>query len=181
MADDRHGALKRWEKARQWAAMRSEADLVLAGPPAWCRVKTAAGDPAERLQVFVVLVFSGDLSLVKIHREPFPDGLPGPYWLARQGILWPEYLPEVVRYYRSDLEVSEPFRLKKKIGATLLDRLAALPANWLPGVFTKMRESGILPGCKPLTKLTCPSVLVWENRKSFFQDFKEAPGLSTQG
>jgi hypothetical protein len=169
MFDDRHRALKRWERARQWAALEKEPELV--GPAASCRFKRPTGG-SDRIPVFIVEIFAKDLVCVKTCAEPCPPDAPGPFWLVRDGIDWAEYLPRVIRHYRVGLPVPVPFRPLRKIGGELVSRLESLPTASLPEVFGKMREGGLLPRAQPLTQATCPSCLPWDRIRSLFQDFK---------
>jgi hypothetical protein len=172
MSDDSHRALKRWEKARQMASVRGEAEL--AGPAALCRVKTRTGDP-DRIPVFVVTLFDKDLTCVKAMREPVPDGVPGPWWLVRGGIVWEEYLRSIVRHYSLGLAVPHPFKPVRKIGSEIVSHLGTLPDTALPQVFAKLRESGLLPWLPGLSRETCPETLPWENIRACFQDFLGEP------
>lgn len=172
MSDDSHRALKRWEKAKQMASVRGEAEL--AGPAALCRVKTRDGDQ-ERIPVFVATLFAKDLACVKAVREPVPEGVPGVWWLVRGGILWEEYLRGIVRHYSLGLVVPHSFRPVRKIGSEIVSHLGALPDTALPQVFDKLRDSGLLPRLPDLSRETCPETLPWENIRACFQDFQGEP------
>ena len=141
MRDERHMAMKRWERARQLATL--ERDPVLNGPAALCRFPGGAED--IRIPVFIVEIFTQDLACVKVCEEPAPSGLAGPFWLVRGGIQWEEYLPKVVDRYRQGAATPFPFRPLRKLGGELVARLAALPASALPEVFAALREAGLLP------------------------------------
>ena len=168
MSDDSHRALKRWEKARQMASVRGDPDL--AGPPASCRVRTTAGE-LDRFPVYVVSMFSKDLTCVKAIRDPVPEGVPGSWWLVRGGIRWDEYLRGIVRHYSLGLAVPGPFKPVRKIGSEIITHLGTLPDAALPQVFAKLRESGLLPTLPALSRETCPNALPWENIRACFQDF----------
>ncbi len=174
MIDDRHRALKRWERARQMSGL--EADPELSGPLAWCRVRSKSQDPEEKLRVYVVRIFAKDFVCVRAHVEPIPEGLPGPCWLVRGGIRWDEFLRGIVQHYRSGLSVPEPFHPVRKIGAEIITRMESLPDRELAAVFAKLREVGMLPGLQPLSRTTCPTALPWENLRACFQDFQEVTG-----
>ncbi len=173
MSDDNHRALKRWERARQMAGVRSDPDL--AGPLAYCQVLSpVANGPmaAEgRIPVFIVAMFAKDLTCVKACREPIPAGLPGAWWLVRGGIRWEEYLRCIVKHYSVGLPVPAQFHPVRKIPAEIINQLISLPDTALPPVFTKLRESGLLPVLPMLSRETCPLVLPWENIRASFQDF----------
>lgn len=169
MFDDRHRSLKRWERARQLAALEKEPELV--GPAAPCRLQVPSGQ-ALRIPVFIVEIFAKDLVCVKACAEPGPPEAPGPFWLVRNGIDWAEYLPQVIRHYRAGIPVPAPFRPVRKIGGELVSRLESLPAVSLLEVFAKMREGGLLPPARPLTQANCPSCLPWDRIRSLFQDFR---------
>ncbi|HKP97677.1 MAG TPA: hypothetical protein VJ385_18185 [Fibrobacteria bacterium] len=175
MSDERHRALKRWERARQLAGVRGDPDLV--GPPAYCRVRTASGGP-DRIAVFLVALFAKDLTCVKACREPLPEGMRNAWWLVRGGIRWEEYLRGVVRHYGAGLPVPAQFQPLRKIGSGIVDQLASLPDAALPSVFAKMRDSGLLPALPALSRETCPQALPWEHIRACFQDFagEEATG-----
>jgi hypothetical protein len=168
VSDDNHRALKRWERAKQMAAVRSDPDLT--GPPALCRIKGGAGD-LERIPVFVVAMFAKDLTCVKAVREPVPEGVPGAWWLVRGGIRWEEFLIGIVRHYTLGLPVPYGFRPVRKLGSEIVSQMAGLPGTALPQVFAKLRDSGLLPGLPALSRETCPSALPWENLRACFQDF----------
>jgi len=172
MSDDSHRALKRWERAKQMAAVRSDPDLT--GPAALCRVRTKAGDQ-ERIPVFVVSLFAKDLTCVKAVREPVPDGVPGAWWLVRGGIRWEEFLRGIVRHYTLGLPVPYAFKPQRKIGSEIVSHLGTLPDAALPPVFAKLRESGLLPLLPALSRETCPETLPWENIRACFQDFLGEP------
>lgn len=186
MFEDRHRALKRWERARQLAVLEREPEI--SGPAALCRVKGPAREgtgPEVRIPVYIVQIFAKDLACVKACEEPPPAGAPGPFWLVREGITWTEYLPLVVRHYRAGLPVPEPFRPARKLGGELLSRLESLPPASLPEVFAKMREAGLLPSLATLSQANCPPCLAWDNLRAVFQDFKDAvksgPGNAAEG
>lgn len=168
MEDERHRALKRWERARQLAGVRADPDLT--GPPAHCRI-IAKGDAPDRIAVYVVALFAKDLVCVKACREPVPGGMPYSWWLVRGGIRWEEYLPGIVRHYAAGLTVPAPFIPVRKIGSEIVAHLASLPGTALPAVFDKLRESGLLPALPGLSRETCPAALPWENIRACFQDF----------
>ncbi|MDB5049737.1 MAG: hypothetical protein JWO30_2808 [Fibrobacteres bacterium] len=168
MSDERHRALKRWERAKQMAAVRADPDLV--GPPAYCRVRTPAGD-RERIPVYIVTLFAKDLTCVKACREPLPDGFTGAWWLVRGGILWEEHLRGIVRHYAGGLPVPFQFHPIRKIGSEIVNHLGSLPDEALPAVFAKMRDSGLLPALPTLSRETCPQALPWEDIRACFQDF----------
>lgn len=170
MSDEGHRALKRWEKARQWAAMQSDPDLV--SPPAWCLVKTASDAATDRILVYIVDLFAGDLTCVKACREDAYPGYPGGYWLVRGGIRWEEYLRGIVRHYSLGLAVPTPFRPLRKIGSEIIDQLSALPDAGLCPVFAKLRDSGLLPPMPVLGRDNCPQALAWETIRGSFQDFQ---------
>lgn len=171
MMDDRHRALKRWERARQYATL--EKDPVLCGPAALCRIKAVPEGAAEScIPVFIVEIFTKDLACVKTCEEPAPQGVPGPYWLVRGGIRWEDYLIRIVSHYRLGMAVPVPFRPLRKLGGELVSRLESLPGNSLEEVFAKMRESGLLPTLQPLSQSNCPSTLPWDQMRALFQDFK---------
>lgn len=174
MSDDSHRALKRWEKAKQMASVRGEAEL--AGPAALCRIKARQGDQ-DRIPVFVVTPFARDLTCVKAIREPVPEGVPGPWWLVRGGIRWEEYLRSIVRHYSLGLVVPHSFRPVRKIGSEIVSHLVTLPDTALTQVFDKLRESGLLPRLSELSRETCPETLPWENIRACFQDFQDEPRL----
>lgn len=170
MSAEDHGALKRWERARQMSGLVH--DPPMAGPPAWCRIRPLAGGPSE-IPVFILEIFNPDLVCVKACAEPAPTAMPGPIWMVRGGISWEDYLPGVVDHYRAGLPVPQPFKPRKKIAPVLLDHLKALPREKLPEVFLKMREEGMLPALPGLTKHTCPVYLPWAQLRAHFQDFRE--------
>lgn len=172
MSDDSHRALKRWEKAKQMASVRGEAEL--AGPAALCRIRSRDGNQ-ERIPVFVVTLFDKDLTCVKAVREPVPEGVPGAWWLVRGGIRWEEYLRGIVRHYSLGLIVPHPFRPVRKIGSEIVSHLGTLPDTVLPQVFSKLRDSGLLPRLPALSRETCPETLSWENIRACFQDFQGDP------
>lgn len=167
MSDERHRALKRWERAKQMAAVRAEPELT--GPPAWCRVKGI--DKEARFPVYIVSMYAKDLTCVKSCRETVPDGIRGQWWLVRGGIRWDEFLRGIVRHYRVGLPVPGPFRPVRKIGSQIVDQLETLPDSALPPVFDKMRETGLLPALSILSRETCPQALPWEDIRACFQDF----------
>jgi hypothetical protein len=183
--EDRHRALKRWERARQLAGL--EKDPVIRGPAARCRTSVPAGDLEAWVPVYIVQIFAQDLVCVKACEEPAPPGAPSAYWLVRGGIRWEEYLPLVARQYRLGMPVPESFRPLRKLGGELVARLEALPATSLPEVFGKLREAGLLPRLEPLSQANCPSCLTWDQMRSLFQDFTEGgprspePAGGTQG
>jgi hypothetical protein len=168
MPDERHRALKRWERARQMAAVRSDPNLV--GPVAYCRVRTPQND-RERIPVFIVALFAKDLTCVKAFSESLPEGLQGAWWLVRGGIRWEEYLRGIVRHYGAGLPVPGQFQPIRKIGSEIVGHLSSLPDAALPPVFAKLRESGLLPALPALSRETCPQALPWENIRACFQDF----------
>lgn len=169
MSDDSHRALKRWEKARQWAAVKGDPEL--AGPPAWCRVKPVSKDGEPRVPVHIVHLYSGDLTCVKAYGESAPEGLSGSYWLVRGGIRWEDYLRGIVRHYALGRPVPAPFRPVRKIGSEIIDHLGTLPDTALPPVFEKMRETGLLPRLEILSRENCPQALAWDTIRASFQDF----------
>lgn len=173
MIDDRHRALKRWERARQMAGL--DADPDLSGPLAWCRVRSLEKNPEQKIRVYVVRLFAKDFVCVRAHVEPIPEGVPGPCWLVRGGIRWDEFLRGIVGHYRSGLSVPEPFRPARKVGTEIITQMENLPDRDLPAVFSKLREVGMLPVLQPLSRTTCPTALPWENLRACFQDFQE-PG-----
>lgn len=171
MRDERHLALKRWERARQLAAL--ERDPVLSGPAALCRFPGETGE--FRIPVFIVQIFPKDLACVKVCEDPPPPGMAGPFWLVRNGIQWEDYLPRIVDRYRYAASLPEPFRPRRKLAGDLVARLAALPGSALPEVFATLREAGLLPPLLPLTQSTCPACLPWDQLRSLFLDFKDSP------
>lgn len=168
MQDEGHRALKRWERARQMAGIRSEPEL--SGPIAHCRIRGVAGSP-ETIQVHVIALFAGDFAFVKALREPAPEGVPGPEWMVRGGLDWERFLRDVVRHYRAGLRVPVPLAPLRKLPGELLDRMHALPDRSLPEVFSKLRETGLLPFWPVLARETCPPGLPWEDMRARFQDF----------
>jgi len=173
MSDESHRALKRWEKARQWAAVQADPDL--ASPPAWCLVKTGSGKGTERIPVYIAHLFAGDLACVKACREDAFPGYSGGYWLVRGGIRWEEYLKGIVRHYTLGLDVPAPFRPVRKIGSEIIDQLSALPDAALCPVFAKLRDSGLLPTTPVLSRDNCPQALAWDTLRGTFQDFQGRP------
>jgi hypothetical protein len=176
MSDDSHRALKRWERAKQLAAVRSDPDLI--GPAANCRVHSIGVDQGEasvplRVPVFIVAMFAKDLTCVKACREPLPPGLSGACWLVRGGIRWEDYLRAIVTHYGAGLPVPAQFQPTGKIASEIITHLKALPDSLLPSVFSKLRDSGLLPGLPALSRETCPLALPWENIRACFQDFLE--------
>lgn len=171
MFEDRHRALKRWERARQLAGL--EKDPVIRGPVARCRTRVPAGDSEGSIPVYIIQIFAQDLVCVKACEDPAPVGAPATYWVVRGGIRWEEYLPLVARQYRLGMPVPEPFRPVRKLGGELVARLEALPTTYLPEVFRKLREGGLLPRLEPLSQANCPSCLAWDQLRSLFQDFRE--------
>lgn len=172
MSDESHRALKRWEKARQWAAV--QADPELSSPPAWCLVKTGSETGTERILVYIVNLYAGDLTCVKACREDAYPGYNGGYWLVRGGIRWDDYLRGIVRRYALGLPIPAPFRPVRKIGSEIIDQLAALPDTALRPVFAKLRDSGLLPPTPILSRDNCPQALSWETIRGSFQDFQGA-------
>ena len=170
MLDEQHRALKRWEKARQLSAVRSEPHL--AAPLAQCRIRPEGADPEARTPVYIVAMFAKDLTCVKAFGDAAPEGLPGAYWLVRAGIRWEDYLPGIVRHYRVGLMVPGPFRPVRKIAPEIITQLESLPDRVLPEVFAKLRESGLLPTLPSMSRETCPQALPWENIRACFQDFQ---------
>ena len=168
MSDDRHKALKRWERAQQMSVIRAEPEL--SGPFAFCRINSPQGP--ERIPVYVVSLFTKDLVCVKSSKESVPEGVPGQWWLVRGGINWDAFLRSVVRHYTLGLPVPTPFKPSHKIAADIVSHLQALPDSALVAVFNKMRETGLLPALPVLSKETCPHALPWENIRAFFQDFQ---------
>jgi hypothetical protein len=173
MDEDRHKALKRWERARQFEGLRKDTDLT--GPAAWCRFKSVMDVGVARLPVFILQVFEKDFVCVKACHEPVPAGVPGAYWIVAGGIEWGEYLPGLLRHYRSGLSVPPPFSPNRKISEELLTHLEALPGKELPAVFQELRKAGLLPPLLALTRATCPPMLPWESLRSLFQDFRKSP------
>lgn len=178
MMDERHLAMKRWERARQRAVL--EREPVLRGPAAICRVRNPVlglAETAEReIPVFIVEIFAKDLVCVKACEEPAPVETPAPFWMVRGGISWTAYLPRIVGQYRLGLPVPPPFQPRRKLGGELIARLESLPAALLPEVFAKLREAGLLPTPRLLSQATCPSILAWDRMRSLFQDFREDAG-----
>lgn len=171
MLDDRHLALKRWERARQLSAL--EREPVLSGPAAMCRFP---GEGTEvRIPVFIVELFAKDLACVKVCEEPPPGGSAKSYWLVRGGVQWVEYLPKIVDRYRQGAPLPSPFRPRRKLAGDLVARLAALPGSALPEVFASLREAGLLPPLLPLTRESCPACLPWDQLRAYFLDFKDSP------
>lgn len=169
MRDDRHLALKRWEKARQLAAL--EREPMLSGPAALCRFLRK--EMEVRIPVFIVDIFTKDLACVKLCEEPPAGGSDPSYWLVRGGVQWEEYLPKVVDRYRQGASLPAPFRPRRKLAGDLVARLAALPGSALPAVFASLRDSGLLPTVRPLTRENCPACLPWEQLRAYFLDFKD--------
>lgn len=169
MSDESHRALKRWEKARQWATVK--ADPELAGPTAWCRVKTVSPEGTDRVQAYIVHLFAGDLTCLKAFGDTAPAGLSGSYWLVRGGIKWDEYLRGVVRHFSLGRPVPAAFRPLRKIGSEIIDHLGTLPDAALPPVFEKLRETGLLPRIEVLGRENCPTALAWDTIRASFQDF----------
>jgi hypothetical protein len=180
MQDDRHQALKRWERARQMEGLRKDSTM-LAGPAAWCRFHSTLSTSVSRLPVFILNVFEKDFVCVKACHEPVPAGVPGSYWMVAGGIAWSDYLPGLLRHYRAGLPVPAVFAPVRKLSEELLLRLEALPARELPALFQELRRVGWLPPLLPLTRSTCPSVLPWDNLRSLFQDFRKEDGNVAQG
>jgi hypothetical protein len=168
MSDERHRALKRWERARQLAGNESDPDL--AGPLALCRIRTAAGE-GESIPVYVVRLFEKDLACVRACREPLPEGFKSAWWLVRGGIRWSGFLRGIVRHYQNGLPVPAPFRPVRKLGTEIIQHLGTLPEEALPPVFAKLRETGLLPALPALSRETCPQELPWEDIRAHFQDF----------
>ena len=79
MMDDRHRALKRWERARQFATLSREMEEV--GPAAACRVRDPQGG-TQTVSVFILEIFSKDLVCVKSTRETPLAIAPALYWLV---------------------------------------------------------------------------------------------------
>ncbi len=175
MRDEGHRALKRWERARQLAGI--EAEPVLRGPLADCRIRLADGR-METLPVHVIAVYAGDFAFVKAANEPVPAGLPGPEWMVRGGISWETFFAETVRHYRAGVPVSAPMSPVRKLPGELLARLQSLPNSALPEVFAKLRETGLLPAWPVLARETCPPGLPWEDMRARFQDFALPAGRS---
>lgn len=168
MRDERHLALKRWERARQLAAL--EREPALSGPAALCRTPGSGED--VRIPVFIVDIFAKDLACIKVCETPPPGGPSGSYWLVRGGVQWDIYLPKIVDRYRSGTPVPAPFRPRRKLPGDLVDRLSALPGGSLPEVFACLREAGFLPRVQALTRETCPACLPWDQMRAYFLDFK---------
>ena len=175
MMDERHRALKRWERARQFATLGREMEEV--GPAAACLVRDPAGG-TQAVSVFILEIFSKDLVCVKSTRETPLETAPALYWLVRGGIDWTAYLPHIVLHYRQGLKVPRPFRPLRKLGGELVARLCELPPRELPKVFDQLRVSGLLPAARLLSQETCPPCLAWDRMRALFQDFREPAGPS---
>jgi hypothetical protein len=93
---------------------------------------------------------------------------------VRGGIRWEDYLRAIVKHYGTGLPVPAPFQPTRKIGSEIIAHLNTLPDTWLPPVFSKLRESGLLPVLPSLSRETCPLALPWENIRASFQDFPGA-------
>jgi hypothetical protein len=171
MMDEKHRALKRWERARQMASLSRE--MEEAGPAAPCLVRGSKGE-IQSVSVFILEIFSQDLVCVKSILDTPLEGAPALYWLVRGGIDWVGYLPRIVLHYRQGLKVPRPFRPIRKLGGELVARLEAVPPRELPKVFEHLRASGLLPAARPLSQETCPPCLAWDRMRSLFQDFKAA-------
>src|SRR4051812_11692166 len=127
MSDERHRALKRWERAKQLSGVRADPDLV--GPPAYCLVRGPGVEAprgeaperiSERIAVYIVAMFTKDLTCVKACREPLPAGIRNAWWLVRGGIRWEDYLRGIVRHYSVGLPVPIQFRPVRKIGSGIV-------------------------------------------------------------
>ncbi len=173
LRDDRHLALKRWERARQLAAL--EREPVLSGPAAMCRFPGAGAEAEVLIPVFIVDLFAKDLACIKVCEEPPPGGSGKSYWLVRGGVQWVEFLPKIVDRYRLGAPLPGPFRPRRKLAGDLVSRLSALPGSNLPEVFASLREAGLLPPLLPLTRGNCPPCLPWDQLRAYFLDFKSSP------
>ncbi len=171
MLDERHLALKRWERAQQFAGLERESQGL--GPSVTCRIRiNGSGTPAEmNWDVFLVEQFSAGFACVQTVLEPIPPDLPGPVWLVRGAIDWGAYLRKIGIYYRAGREVPACFNPNRKLGSEILRRIDQLPDSELPGVFSKLREAGLLPTLRAFTRDTCPNSLPWEKMRAYFQDF----------
>jgi hypothetical protein len=167
MTEESHRALKRWERARQLEGL--EARPEAAGPLAWCRVRSAAGN--RRLPVHLLALFAGDFAYVSAAGESVPEGVPGTAWVTRGGIEWNGYLRAVLRQYSLGRPVPKSFAPIRKFPSELLGRLERLPDAALPEIFAKLRAEGLLPALRPLSRETCPAGLPWEDMRARFQDF----------
>jgi hypothetical protein len=168
MLDEGHRALKRWERSRQLAGLRSEPDFV--GPLAWCRVKPLAGGP-DRVPVYLVALFSGDFAYVRGAGEEVPPGAPEIAWLTRGAIEWTPFLRDIVRQYRLGRPTPAPFAPARKLPSELIANLENLPDRNLAEVFAELRRTGLLPPLAALSRETCPPGLPWEDMRARFVDF----------